>query len=178
MKTPVLSLLVLVLLMSCQTKESKEVTSEMEQIQEPIKTQTMKKEDAIALVQPFYDFLGGDATVEQVTPSYHSDWKSYYDNTGARTMEETVGFVSGPLAQMVPDLKWEIKEVYTSENDIIVRGEATGTPAGDTFMGSPIPGGKSFTFMSIDIHELEDGKIKRTYHLEDWLSAIQQVAAN
>ena len=93
-------------------------------------------------------------------------------------MEETIGFVNGPLNQMIPDLKWKIVEVYTTKGEIIVRGEATGTPSGDIFMGSPIPGGKKFKFMSIDIHELENGKIKRTYHIEDWLSAIQQVSAN
>ncbi|MFK8008355.1 MAG: ester cyclase [Saprospiraceae bacterium] len=139
----------------------------------------MNQQDAIKLVQPFYDFLGGDSTPEQVKPSYHEDWKSYYSNTGSRNMEETIGFVSGPLAQMVPDLKWKIKEVYiTPQNQIIIRGEATGTPIGNNFMGSPISGGKSFKFMSIDIHELRDGKISHTYHVEDWMNAIQQVANN
>lgn len=133
---------------------------------------------AIELVQPFYDFLGGDATLEQVQPSYHADWRSYNSNTTSRTMEETAGFVSGPLGQMIPDLKWEIKGVYiTPKNEVIIRGEATGTPAGDNFMGNPIPGGKSFKFMSIDIHELRDGKIAKTYHVEDWLDAVRQVAA-
>ncbi|MEM7572693.1 MAG: ester cyclase [Bacteroidota bacterium] len=147
--------------------------------QEPETTiQMMTEQAALQLIQPFYDFLGGDSTPEEVKPSYHDDWKSYYSNTGSRNMEETLGFVSGPLAQMVPDLKWAIKEVYlTSQDQIIVRGEATGTPVGDNFMGTPIEGGKSFTIMSIDIHELRDGKIAKTYHVEDWMNAIQQVAA-
>jgi hypothetical protein len=139
---------------------------------------SISKNEALKLVQPFYDFLGGDATPDQVQPSYHKDWVSYYNNTQGRTMEETVGFVSGPLSQMIPDLKWKIKEVYvTTDNTIIVRGEATGTPAGKSFMGSPISGEKPFKFMSIDIHELEEGKIFKTYHVEDWLNAIQQVTA-
>lgn len=139
----------------------------------------MTKQEAIQLVKPFYDFLGGDSTPEQFKLSYHDDWKSYFSNTGARNMEETIGFVSGPLAQMVPDLKWEIKEVYiTPENHVIIRGEATGTPVGETFMGNPINGGKNFNLMSIDIHHLQDGKIAKTYHVEDWLNAIQQVSAN
>ena len=139
--------------------------------------QRLSQKEALELIQPFYDFLGGDSTPEEVKPSYHDDWKSYYSNTGSRSMEETLSFVSGPLAQMVPDLKWEIKEVYLTENQIIVRGEATGTPVGDNFMGTPIGGDKSFEFMSIDIHELKDGKIAKTYHVEDWLNAIQQVAS-
>lgn len=139
--------------------------------------QNISQKEAIALIKPFYDFLGGDATLEEVQPSYHSDWVSYYNNNEGRSMEETAGFVSGPLAQMVPDLKWTIKKVYiTQENTIIVRGEATGTPKGESFMGSPLAGGKSFKFMSIDIHELKDDRIIKTYHVEDWMNAIQQVA--
>ncbi|MFK8102149.1 MAG: hypothetical protein AB8G15_06490, partial [Saprospiraceae bacterium] len=86
-------------------------------------SQIISERDATKLVKPFYDFLGGDSTPEDFTSSYHKDWKSYYSNTGSRNMEETIGFVSGPLAQMIPDLKWEIKEVYlTAKNQIIVRG--------------------------------------------------------
>lgn len=138
----------------------------------------LSAKEAMSLIKPFYDFLGGESSREQVKPSYHPDWKSYYDETGYRDMDQTLDFISGPLAQMVPNLKWEIKEIYlTAQNDIIVRGEATGTPVGDTFMGTPLAGGKSFKLMSIDVHELENGKIIKTYHVEDWLAAIQQVAA-
>ena len=139
----------------------------------------LSKEEATALVKPFYDFLGGDATPGEVQPSYHEDWISYYDNDDGRTMEDTLAFVSGPLAQMVPDLKWRIVDVYvTNANEVIVRGEATGTPVGDVFMGRPLAGGKSFKIMSVDVHVLEGRKIKATYHVEDWLNAIGQVAAS
>ena len=159
-----------IMMTSCQAPSTNNETN--------MDKQMMTEQEALQLIQPFYDFLGGDSTPEQVKPSYHDDWKSYYSNTGSRTMDETLGFVGGPLAQMVPDLKWEIKEIYlTPNNQIIVRGEATGTPVGDSFMGTPLAGGKQFTLMSIDIHELRDGKIAKTYHVEDWLNAIQQVAA-
>jgi predicted ester cyclase len=57
-----------------------------------------------------------------------------------------------------------------------VRGEATGTPAGE-FMGAA-PTGKSFKMMSIDVHTLEGGKMVRTYHIEDWLGAVRQLSTN
>jgi predicted ester cyclase len=56
-----------------------------------------------------------------------------------------------------------------------VRGEATGTPAGE-FMGAP-HSGKSFKLMSIDVHTLEGGKMVRSYHIEDWLGAVRQLSA-
>ena len=35
--------------------------------------------------------------------------------------------------------------------------------------------GKSFKTMAIDIHEVLGGKIKKTWHIEDWLTALNQL---
>src|SRR3989449_5993281 len=69
-------------------------------------------------------------------------------------------------------MKFVIKEILVSCDRVIVRGEVTGTPAGDLF-GVPHTG-KSFRIMAIDIQTIRDGKIARTYHLENWLSALGQ----
>ena len=58
---------------------------------------------------------------------------------------------------------------------VIVRGEITGTPAGELF-GVPYTG-KSFRIMAIDIQTMKDGKIAKTYHMENWLSALGQLRA-
>ena len=56
---------------------------------------------------------------------------------------------------------------------VIVRGRASGTPKGPLF---GVDGkGKSFTIMSIDIHTIKDGKIVKTYHVEDWAGALAQL---
>ena len=75
-----------------------------------------------------------------------------------------------------PDIKWEIKEILVAGDRVIVRGEASGTPSG-IFRGIPASG-KSFKIMSIDIHTIEDGKIKRSYHVEDWAGAMRQVSSS
>ncbi len=60
-------------------------------------------------------------------------------------------------------------------NRVVVRGRATGTPAGPLF---GVDGkGKGFEIMSIDIHTFEDGKIVQTYHVEDWAGALRQLSA-
>ena len=59
---------------------------------------------------------------------------------------------SAQRLRTIPDLKWEIKDVLVSGNQVTVRGEATGTPAGE-LMGNPT-NGKSFKLMSIDVHTL------------------------
>jgi hypothetical protein len=58
---------------------------------------------------------------------------------------------------------------------LTVRGEVTGKPAGELF-GVP-PTGKSFRMMAIDIQTIKDGKIAKTFHMENWLSALGQLRA-
>jgi predicted ester cyclase len=72
-------------------------------------------------------------------------------------------------------MKFDIKEVLVAGDRVVVRGEVTGTPAGALF-GAPHTG-KSFRMMTIDIQTIKDGKIAKTYHLENWLSALGQLRA-
>jgi predicted ester cyclase len=58
---------------------------------------------------------------------------------------------------------------------VTVRGEVTGTPSGDLF-GVP-HSGKSFRMMAIDIQTIKDGRIAKTFHMENWLSAVGQLRA-
>jgi len=83
--------------------------------------------------------------------------------------------VVGNFANTIPDLKFDIKEVLVAGDRVIVRGEVTGTPAGELF-GAPHTG-KSFRIMAIDIQTIRDGKIAKTYHMENWLSALGQLRA-
>ena len=55
----------------------------------------------------------------------------------------------------------------------IVRGEVSGAPAGELF-GAPHTG-KRFKVMTIDIQTIVNGKMIKTYHLENWLGALQQL---
>ena len=61
-----------------------------------------------------------------------------------------------------------------SGDRIIVRSEASGTPAGE-FFGVP-HSGRSFKIMTIDIHTVKDGKLVVAHHVEDWASALRQLA--
>jgi ketosteroid isomerase-like protein len=79
------------------------------------------------------------------------------------------------FANSIPDMKFDIKEVLVSGDRVIVRGEVTGTPAGDLF-GVPRTG-KSFRIMAIDIQTIRNGKITKTFHMENWLSALGQLRA-
>jgi predicted ester cyclase len=131
---------------------------------------------ALAMVAPFYDGLnaapGKDvaAVLRQATAP---EWVSCGANDVCGAREQVIAAIAG-RHKAIPDLKWEIKEVLVSGNRATVRGEATGTPAGE-FMGAP-HSGKSFKLMSIDVHTIEGGKIVRSYHVEDWLGAVRQLS--
>jgi predicted ester cyclase len=78
------------------------------------------------------------------------------------------------MGVVTPDLHWAVKDIMVIGDTIIVRGEATGTPIAD-FWGAK-PTGKSFKTMAIDVFTVRDGKLARAYHVENWMTALQQIA--
>ena len=134
-------------------------------------------DDALAVVAPFYDGLNaapGKDVAGVLRKATAPEWVSCGSNDVCGTREQVIAAIVG-RHKSIPDLKWEIKEVLVSGNHVTVRGEATGTPAGE-FMGVQY-GGKSFRLMSIDVHTIEAGKLVRSYHIEDWLGAVRQLTA-
>jgi predicted ester cyclase len=87
----------------------------------------------------------------------------------AQLMGQIVGFW-----KMMPDMKWEIKDMVQEGNQVVVRSEFSATPTGN-FMGIELDGTKSFKTMAMDMHTIENGQIKIVYHLEEWTTAIAQL---
>jgi predicted ester cyclase len=83
--------------------------------------------------------------------------------------------VVGNFVNSIPDMTFVIKELLVAGDRVIVRGEVVGTPAGELF-GVPHTG-KSFRMMAIDIQTIREGRIAKTFHVENWLSALQQLRA-
>jgi predicted ester cyclase len=136
----------------------------------------MTEQSARASIAPFYKALNAanvNEAPELIQQSTTPEWVTCRGNELCNTRAEVLAGVTQRL-KAIPDLKWEIKEVLVSGDRVIVRGEATGTPAGE-LMGSPT-NGKSFKLMSLDVHTLVGGKIARTYHVEDWQGAFRQMA--
>jgi predicted ester cyclase len=87
----------------------------------------------------------------------------------AALMKQVEGFW-----KLIPDLRWAPQDVVVTGNKVVVRSVATGTPSG-AFMGLELDGKRSFRIDTIDIHELDAGRIARVHHLEDWATAIKQL---
>jgi ketosteroid isomerase-like protein len=141
--------------------------------------QPVTEERARAIIAPWYSLYNvatrGDVktTQEQVLTADYESCSGYLPNE-CWGRDTSIKVVSN-FASTIPDLKFDIKEVLVAGDRVIVRGEVTGTPAGELF-GVPHTG-KSFRIMAIDIQTIEDGRIARTFHMENWLSALGQLRA-
>ena len=128
-------------------------------------------------VSVFYDLLsnpGDAAQVEAFQAATSGSWESIGNYSGENKSREAFLGQMGGFAQLMPDLDWAIQEMHEDGDTVIVRSRATGTPVAPFF---GVDGqGRSFDIMTIDIHQLEDGKIVRTYHVEDWATGLQQLA--
>jgi ketosteroid isomerase-like protein len=134
---------------------------------------------ARALIAPWYSLFNiatrGDvrAVQEAVLTEDYESCAGYLP--GECWGRETSIKVVSNFARTIPDMKFAIREVLVAGDRVIVRGEVTGMPSGELF-GVP-HGGKSFRIMAVDIQTIRDGKIAKTYHMENWLSAIGQLRA-
>jgi ketosteroid isomerase-like protein len=134
---------------------------------------------AHAVITPWYSQFTiasrGDVRAihdQVVAPEYRSHTG---DGPGESWDRETSIKVIAGFAQSIPDMSFTVKEVFVVGDRAIVRGEVAGTPAGPLF-GAPHTG-KSFRIMAIDIQTIKDGKLVKTYHLENWLAALGQLRA-
>jgi predicted ester cyclase len=134
------------------------------------------EQSARASIAPFYKALNAANVTEApelIKQSTTPGWTTCRGNELCNSRDEVLAGMTQRL-KAIPDLKWEIKEVLVTGDRVIVRGEASGTPAGE-LMGTAT-NGKSFKLMSIDVHTLEGGKIAKSYHVEDWQGAFRQMS--
>jgi steroid delta-isomerase-like uncharacterized protein len=73
------------------------------------------------------------------------------------------------------DLRVTNEDIIEAGDKVVVRSIFEGTHVGD-FAGFPAKG-RPIKIMAIDIHQFRDGKIARTWHLEDWLGGLFQMGA-
>ena len=145
----------------------------------PAAAQGLSEAKAREIIAPWYSLFNvatrGDvkAIQEQVLPPDYESCSGYLP--GECWGRDTSIKVVSNFSNSIPDMKFDIKEVLVAGDRVVVRGEVAGTPAGELF-GVPHTG-KSFRMMAIDIQTVRDGKIARTFHMENWLSALGQLRA-
>lgn len=132
-----------------------------------------------AVVEAFYSRVMSRSTApdlrKQVLRVLAKDWVSIPAPVHGKGRE---GFIKSlqRLGTLIPNLKWQPQEILLSGKRYIVRSTVTGKPV-KTFMGVR-PKGRSFKIIGIDIHTVRNGRIVRSYHVEEWSEAIWQLMGN
>jgi predicted SnoaL-like aldol condensation-catalyzing enzyme/ketosteroid isomerase-like protein len=132
-------------------------------------------EEARKIVAPLYEALNEPARKDVaalLAKATLPDYRSYSTNEAWLSRDQLTE-VFKKLGAAVPDLRWEIKDIQTFGAQIVVRGEATGTPVRELFGAKPT--GRSFKTMSVDLFTMKDGKLASAYHVENWIGALQQI---
>jgi predicted ester cyclase len=127
------------------------------------------------IVAPLYEALnepGKKDVGALLAKAAHPDYRSYHTNLDWLSRDQLADVFRG-MGMAVPDLRWRVVDLQTFGDQIVVRGEATGTPRGE-FWGVQ-PTGKSFKTMAIDVFTVRDGKLASAYHIENWMTALEQL---
>ncbi|WP_245445082.1 ester cyclase [Pseudaminobacter soli (ex Li et al. 2025)] len=77
------------------------------------------------------------------------------------------------LVNAFPDFDIKIEDLIQDGNKVVVRSTITGTQR-QAFAGLPATG-RSMRIQAVDIHEIENGKIVRTWHTEDWMTGLREL---
>ena len=93
------------------------------------------------------------------------------------------------FGRVMPDIKYETQRMWIHEDKVIVLSKVSatnvkGAPPGFRFIPS-FPGvnpkkliGKKFETLGISVHRIVDGRIKQTYHIDEWQLAVDQMLSN
>lgn len=103
------------------------------------------------------------------------EWEDIPLGPGQATGRDAFKPMVGGFHQIFHDLKVTNEDIIESGDKVVVRSTIEGTQAGD-FAGFPSKG-RPIKVMAIDIHQFKDGKVIRTWHIEDWLSGLFQMGA-
>ena len=103
------------------------------------------------------------------------EWEDVPPGQGQAPGRDGFKTMIGGFNKTFSGLKVTNDDIIESGDKVVVRSTIEGTQAGD-FAGFPSKG-KPFKTMAIDIHQFKDGKVIKTWHIEDWLGALFQMGA-
>lgn len=127
------------------------------------------------IVAPLYEALNRPQEKDVhslLAQACHEDYTSFSTNEEWLS-RDALASVFKQMGQSVPDLAWSVKDIIVTGDQVIVRGEATGTPIGELFGACPT--GKSFKTMAVDVFTVRGDKLSMAFHVENWVGAIQQI---
>jgi predicted ester cyclase len=89
-------------------------------------------------------------------------------------LEGMKGALAGYKAAF-PDFTSTNQDFIAAGDKVVVRSTITATHAGD--FASVKATNRKVVIAAVDIHQICDGKVVRTWHVEDWLSGLFEMGA-
>ena len=136
---------------------------------------TLTVEEAQRITAPLYDALNQPAKKDVaalLAQATLPDYRSYHTNDQYLSRDQLAGVFKN-IGVAVPDLRWVVRSIQVFRDQILVRGQATGTPNKE-FWGAK-PTGQAFDTMAIDLFTVRNGKLASAYHVENWVGALEQL---
>lgn len=132
--------------------------------------------DAEAVVRRFYEAMSTGA-LHVADEVLTVDWEDIPllpgVGTGPQGYKDTITF----LRSVFPDLTRTVEDVVVDgdaqQGKVAVRSTARGTHSG-AILGVEATG-REVTFAAFDVHHLREGRIERSWHLEDYTGLLQQL---
>ena len=125
-------------------------------------------------VKLFYQALSQDKP-DLLDGVLAENWEDIPPNDGQKIGRDGFKpFVSG-FHKIFSNMTVVNDAIIDAGDTVVVRSTISGTQAGP-FAGFESKG-KPFSVMAIDIHQFKDGKVVKTWHIENWLSGFFQMGA-
>ncbi len=127
-----------------------------------------------AVVRRFYEEMNNDRKNELAPDLFTADHRLHDPQVpaadGPRGMVDTVA-----VYQRGVDGHWDIQELFSAGDRVVVRWVGTGTHVAEV-NGIP-PTGRPVRVEAITIHRMREGKIAETWEVWDTLGFLQQLGA-
>jgi predicted ester cyclase len=131
--------------------------------------------EAEAAARRFYAILaaGDEGSVEQaLDPSWEQIPQGAHTSAGVAGYRETIAFLKAAFS----DLSITVEDVLVEGDRVAIRTVTRATHTGNPVLGIPATN-RPIELAASDFHQVQDGRIVRTWHLEDWLGLAFQLGA-
>ena len=103
------------------------------------------------------------------------EWEDVPLHPGQKAGRDAFKPMIAGFNQMFGGLEITNYDIIEAGDKVVVRSTLQGTQISE-FAGFPSKK-RPFKIMAIDIHQFKDGKVVKTWHIEDWLGGLFQMGA-
>jgi steroid delta-isomerase-like uncharacterized protein len=121
----------------------------------------------------FYDAFN-DRNLDQLEKALQPDWIIHPSISGEGSNFQKYKPIAAALLEAFPDVHFNVEGMIEEGDTIAVRAVITGTQQGN-WLGVAASGQRIRVFAH-DFHRIENNQIAESWHVEDWLSGIQQMS--